>query len=123
MELQQRSTRIQNLEAQLIAARRTPAELAALVDRVEANVQANVAKLRQALVDQADLREVFQAMFPDGLTFEPTRTPDGSRQIWKISGEVDFAVISDNREGFPVSFASRPQREGSRSGPRPARFV
>jgi hypothetical protein len=52
-----------NLEAQLIAARRTPAELAALIDRVEANVRANVAQLRQALVDQSDLREVFQTMF------------------------------------------------------------
>ena len=48
------------------AAKRTPAELAALVDRVEANVRANVANLRQALVDQTDLREVFLAMFPEG---------------------------------------------------------
>lgn len=38
VELQQRFGRIQNLEAQLIAARRTPAELASLVDRVEAHV-------------------------------------------------------------------------------------
>ena len=82
VELQQRTGRIQNLEAQLIAARRTPAELAALIDRVEANVRTNVAKLREALGDEADRREVFQAMFPDGLSFEPTRTPDGARQIW-----------------------------------------
>src|SRR4051812_12509528 len=66
VELQQRSARIQNLEAQLIAARRTPGEMAALIDRVEANVRTNVARLRQTLVDQADLREVFQAMFPEG---------------------------------------------------------
>lgn len=64
VELQQRSARIQNLEAQLIAAKRTPEELAALVDRVEANVRANVASLRGALAEQSDLREVFQAMFP-----------------------------------------------------------
>jgi hypothetical protein len=82
-----------DVEAQLIAARRTPAELAALIDRVEANVRTNVAHLRQALVGQADLREVFQAMFPDGLTFEPARTPDGSRQIWKISGNADLAAV------------------------------
>jgi len=92
VELQQRSARIQNLQAQLIAARRTPAELASLVERVEANVRANVARLRKSLADQADLREVFQAMFPSGLTFEPARTPDGARQVWKISGEADFAV-------------------------------
>jgi hypothetical protein len=39
------------------------------VDRVEAKVWANAAALRHSL-DQADLREVFQAVFPDGLTFE-----------------------------------------------------
>src|SRR5262249_7710863 len=94
----------------LIAARRTPAELTALVDRVEANVRANVAKLRDALADQADLREVFQAMFPDGLSFEPARTPDGSRQIWKISGDADFAAVT---EGSLVSFSSRPRRDSN----------
>ena len=113
-ELQQRSARIQNLEAQLIAARRTPGELAALIDRVEANVRTNVARLRQALVDQADLREVFQAMFPDGLTFEPARPPDDSRQIWKISGNANFAAVT---EGGLVSFASRPQRDPTHSKP------
>lgn len=109
MELQQRSARIQNLEAQLVAARRTPAELAALVDRVEANVRARVTALRHSL-DQADLREVFQAMFPDGLTFEPARTPDGARQIWKISGYADFAAVA---EAGLVSFSSRPQRDSN----------
>jgi uncharacterized protein YoxC len=74
-ELQQRSARIQNLEAQLIAARRPPGELAGLIDRVEANVRANAARLRQALVD------------------EPARTPNDSRQIWKISGNADFAAL------------------------------
>jgi predicted nucleic acid-binding Zn-ribbon protein len=75
VELHQRSARIQNLEAQLIAARRTPAELASLIDRVEANVRASVAKLREALGDEADRREVFRAMFPEGLSFERTRNP------------------------------------------------
>jgi hypothetical protein len=97
VELQQRSARIQNLEAQLIAARRSPAELAALVDRVEANVRTNVAKLRESLADEADRREVFQAMFPEGLTFEPTRTPDGSRQIWKISGNEQQVRLCDGQ--------------------------
>jgi hypothetical protein len=117
VELQQRSARIQNLQAQLIAAKRTPAELAALVDRVEANVRANVANLRHALADQGDLREVFQAMFPSGLTFEAARTPDGSRQVWKISGEVDLSAITENSSGFPVSFALRPQRGVTHSKP------
>ena len=109
-ELQQRSARIQNLEAQVAAARRTPAELAALVDRVEATVRANALRIREALVDQDDLREVFRAMFPDGLTFEPARTPDGTRQIWKINGFADFASLA---EGGLVSFALRPQRDSN----------
>lgn len=103
VELQQRSARLQNLEAQVLAAKRTPAEceLAELVDRVEANVRANVTSLREALAEQTDLREVFQAMFPRGLTFEPARTPDGSRQIWKISGEADFAATTRGRMTRP----------------------
>jgi site-specific DNA recombinase len=52
VELQQRSARIQNLEAQLIAAKRTPADLAALVKRVEANVRTNIASLRSALTER-----------------------------------------------------------------------
>jgi site-specific DNA recombinase len=103
-ELHQRLARIQNLEAQVIAAKRTPAELVALVDKVEANVRANFASLRTALADQADLREVFQAMFPDGLTFEPARTPDSARQIWKISGEADFAHMGEPPSGGAVRF-------------------
>jgi hypothetical protein len=106
-ELQQRSARIQNLNAQLIAAKRTPAELAALAQRVEENVRANIRSLREELAAQVDLREVFQAMFPDGLTFEAARTPDGSRQIWKISGDADFGAFT---EADLVSFGTRPQR-------------
>ena len=60
---------------------------------MEANVRTNVASLREALAEQSDLREVFQAMFPRGLTFVPARTPDGERQIWQISGDADFAAL------------------------------
>ena len=52
-------------------------------------------------------------MFPSGLTFEPARTPDGSRQVWRISGEADFAVVTENHNDFPVSFTSRPQRDSN----------
>lgn len=117
-ELHQHSARSQNLEAQLIAAKRTPAELAALVDKIEANVRANFASLRTALADQADLREVFKAMFPDGLTFEPARTPDGARQIWKITGEASFEHAAGPAGSTgPVSNASRPQRGVMQSEP------
>ena len=105
---------------QLIAAKRTPAELAALVDRVEANVRANVATLRHSLGNQgaeSDLREVFLAMFPHGLTFEPTRTPDGSRQIWLIRGDADFAAVTGQEPVSPVSFSSRPLREELQTKP------
>ena len=63
------------------------------MDRVEENVRANIQSLREALADQVDLREVFHTVFPSGLTFEAARTPDGCRQIWKISGDADFAKL------------------------------
>jgi hypothetical protein len=43
-------------------------------------------------------------MFPDGLTFEPARTPDGARQIWKISGEADFAHTTETPLGGQSRF-------------------
>jgi hypothetical protein len=92
-ELHQRSARIQNLEAQLIAAKRTPAELAALVDKVEANVRANVASLGPPWPTRPTLREIFQAMFPDGLTFEPARTPTAPAR----SGRSRATPISSGR--------------------------
>jgi hypothetical protein len=67
---------------------RTPAELTALVDKIEAVVRDNVRSLRTSLVDQTDLREVFQTMLPDGLTFRPARVADGKRQIWEIEGDA-----------------------------------
>ena len=94
-ELEQRSSRIRNLDAQVIAARRTPDELRAMVDRIEATVRTNVADLHRALRDRDDLRHVFQAMFPTGLTFTPARTPDGVRQIWKIEGDADLGQLAE----------------------------
>jgi len=37
-------------------------------------------------VDRRDLRDVFLALFPTGLTFTAARLPDESRQVWRISG-------------------------------------
>ena len=70
--------RIQNLEAQLIAAKRTPEELAALVDRVETNVRANVASLREARAEQSDLREVSRRCSPEARP-SSRRGPDVGR--------------------------------------------
>ena len=92
------------------------------VDRVDESVRANIRSLREALVSQVDLREVFLAMFPGGLSFEPARTPDGARQIWKISGDADFAAVT---EPSLVSFGERatrsptPTRSPAFSGERP----
>jgi hypothetical protein len=56
--------RIQNLEAQLIVTRRTPADMAALVERVEENVRTNIRSLRAALTERPDLRDVFHTTLP-----------------------------------------------------------
>jgi hypothetical protein len=75
VELQQRIGRSHNLEAQLIAAKRTPAELAALIDRVEANVRTNVAKLRDALTDEA-------VHVRSGKSAATRTSPSSLKQIW-----------------------------------------
>nr|HEX4317158.1 hypothetical protein [Kofleriaceae bacterium] len=65
-ELQQRSARIHNLEAQLVAVRRTPAEVASLVEKVEGAVRCDLRALEIALSNPVDLAEVLRLMFPDG---------------------------------------------------------
>ena len=89
-ELKKRSVRIAHLEAQIIAARRTPDELASLVTRIETSARSRLHDLRTALADRRDLREVFLSLFPEGLTFTPARSPDGARQVWRISGAASF---------------------------------
>ena len=56
-ELKKRTTLIQHLEAQIIAAKRTPDDLAALVTRIEDGAPAKLADLRSALAEQRDLRQ------------------------------------------------------------------
>ncbi len=106
-ELEQRSARMRNLEAQLISARRSPAEVASLLERVERAVREDIQTLKSALAEQDDLGAVFRAMFPLGLTFAPARAPDGSRQIWEIEGDASFSGL-DAAARSAVSFASRP---------------
>lgn len=94
-ELKKRAARIAQLEAQLIAVKRTPDELAALVAHVEVSARRRLADLRGALQDQRDLREVFLSVFPNGLTFTPGRSDDGRRSVWRIEGDASFAALVD----------------------------
>lgn len=68
----------------------TPAELTKLVKQIEVTSRGKLADLRAALADESDRREVFLALFPDGRTFTSARTPNGKRQIWQISGDIDL---------------------------------
>jgi hypothetical protein len=92
-ELRKRLARITQLEAQIIAAKRTPEDLAAMITKIESGARARLQDLRSALADQRDLREVFLALFPEGLTFTPARTPGGERQVWEMEGAVSFATL------------------------------
>ena len=93
-ELRQRAARIQHLEALILSAKRTPDDLDALVKEVEASSRAKLLDLRAVLADEQDRRKAFLALFPNGLSFSPTRTPDGKRQVWKIRGEVDLGPLT-----------------------------
>src|SRR5262249_50703074 len=94
-ELRQRNLRIQQIEARILTAKKTPDELAKLVKQIEIAARTKLADLRAALTDESDRRQLFLALFPDGLTFAPDRTPDGKRQIWRISGDIDLGSLID----------------------------
>lgn len=94
-ELRQRSARIQHLEAQILSAKKTPDELTKLVKQIETTSRARLADMRAALADETARRQAFLALFPEGLKFEPARTPDGERQVWKIVGDIDLGSLTD----------------------------
>jgi len=94
-ELKQRLARVKHLEAQIAVARRTPEELSKLNGRIEKSVKARAADIRGALADRRDLREILLALFPRGLQFTPTRTPDGARQIWRMRGAANYSALKD----------------------------
>jgi septal ring factor EnvC (AmiA/AmiB activator) len=84
-ELRVRNDRIRRLEADLAASRRTPDMVADVLAHAEAAARAKLADLRTALTaDLPAMREVFQALFPEGLTFRPA--PNTPRRVWAISG-------------------------------------
>jgi len=93
-ELQQRAARVRVLEAELAAAKRTPDEIAALMTRVEASALERTKDLRSTLTRGGDLREVFRALFPDGVRLLPDH--DGTRQVWKIEARPDLGELAAN---------------------------
>jgi hypothetical protein len=115
-ELKKRTGLIQHLEAQILAAKRTPEDLAELVTKIEAGARGKLADLRTALAEQRDLREVFVALFPEGLTFTPARTVDGERAVWHIEGAASFDTMVDG--GGPLPIELRPRRHVMQSGPK-----
>jgi hypothetical protein len=99
-ELRLRNDRIRRLEADLAASRRTPVMVADVLARTETAARAKLADLRTALTaDLLAMREVFQTLFPDGLTFRPATS--APRRVWAISGSarLDSLKLSSDPSG------------------------
>jgi hypothetical protein len=99
-ELRLRNDRIRRLEADLAASRRTPAMVADVLAHAETAARAKLADLRTALTaDLPAMREVFQSLFPEGLTFRPA--PATPRRVWAISGtaRLDSLKLSSDPSG------------------------
>src|SRR5262245_15565960 len=72
--LKRRSDRIRTLEAELVAAKRTPELIAEHYKTMEAAARAKLKDLRTTLLrDAAGMREVLTFLFPDGLQFSPRK--------------------------------------------------
>ena len=126
-ELHQRSSRIRHLEGQILAAKRTPDEVAKVMARVADAVRDKLHDVQAALANKDDLRAVFKSMFPDGLTFSPEwgRDENGRRKIWRASGDACFPVDqlelkpgpgfggSKSSKSGPDQLAWRPQRDSN----------
>lgn len=97
-ELQKRRTRIGYIEAKLAEAERLPGEASAQMEKIEATARERLTRLDQVMAgDRAGLREVFLALFPEGLTFRPYQREN--RQVWAISGSANLGGF--NLRGDP----------------------
>ena len=94
-----RQRRIEKLKIAIESARRTPAMVTDLLDKVETVVREKLADVRAALAaDPAGAREVYAALFPEGLAFEPAEVTSTKnrrvRKVWAISGTASLGVCN-----------------------------
>jgi hypothetical protein len=79
--------------------------VADVLARAKTGARAKLADLRTALdADLPAMREVFQYLFPEGLTFRPAaNTP---LRVWAISGtaRLDSLKLSSDPKRVPIQF-------------------
>ena len=99
-ELRSRQRRIEETQIAIEAARRTPAMVGEVFDKLEAAVRVKLKNLRAALaIDPAGARDAYLALFPEGLTFRAAevgkaRGPRRTRRVWAISGMAHLGVCN-----------------------------
>ena len=87
-----------------------------MVKQIETTSRSKLPDLRAALANDGDRREAFLALFPDGLSFAAARTPNGERQIWKITGDIDLGSLTDASGSKRITTRS-PANDAARSEP------
>ncbi len=112
--MNERANQIRQLEADLAAAKRSPAMITEMADKMERLVRAKLEGLRAALQgDREGTREVFRALFPDGLKFKPATGANG-RQVFEITGTAKLGEVANcvvTPPGIEPGF-----REGAQAG-------
>lgn len=110
-ELRRRSERIRHLETELAVMGRTPKMRAELAAKVEQAAVGRLGDLRTALAgDPAGAREVYRALFPEGLRFLPAQ--GAGRKAWRVEGvarlDSAFGLRSDPTGSRPNPKLVRP---------------
>ncbi len=92
-EITARSARIRQLQATHDEASRPQGETLALIDQVEEEARSEVERLQSVLLSDPGSREVYRALFPDGLVFEPFEVNKG-RRVWALSGRAQLGPLN-----------------------------
>lgn len=92
-QMKRGAKRIAQLEGQLVASRRAPAELATLMRKMEKDAYERLEKIQATLADPAQLRQVFLSAFPEGFQMSPRH--DGARAGWEINGLAESPLLSE----------------------------
>ncbi|MEP6865636.1 MAG: hypothetical protein ABJE66_33760 [Deltaproteobacteria bacterium] len=119
-ELKKRNQLISSLDARIIAAKRTPDDVLALVTKIETSARERLRDLRTTLADRHDLRDVFLALFPDGLTFTAARTTDGARQVWRITRSASLHTVVGEHPPNRITTPHLPTARGNSESANPS---
>lgn len=103
-EIKQRTDQLRTSVAALERAQRGPETTLEAIDQIEQAAHADLQNLRAALLADPGCRDVYQALFPEGLVFETVEVAP-RHQVWALTGRAHLS--GPQKVGDPNGMVSK----------------